>query len=439
MGSEKGLVLSAVFKHDWRTEHDIGRLKGVVPTGDLVPAVVLGGAENAISVARSLTRNGIEVFAVNYPYEAIRFSRCASYLHLKDGGSPKGWERFLVGAESDYLRGSVLLACSDEAISIIVRNYAVLSRKFLLEEGDPGMRRDLLDKFTTYQRAQEAGIPTVGYWCVRSSEELEKSMAELRFPLIMKPLYSPDADLLKSSDTPVAKAIFIRDHNVLTQRSATATRLGVGIVLMEYIPGGDDRLCSYYTYLNEDNNPLVHLTKRVKRRFPLESGGGTYHVTAWVPEAAELGLRFFRHLNFRGLGTIEFKWDERDGRLKVIEANARFTASDCLITRSGVNLATVAYNRITGRPQPPVLSYRESLVLCRPISDSIAAWQLRRSGQLRLSEWFAQLRRIDQFPFFEWRDPMPAFFVLCRRARQVAQLLLRLAAARARRRLGVEI
>ncbi len=378
-------------------------------TQALVPAIVLGGAQNALSVARNLARHGIQVFALNYPHEAVRFSRYARYMHLDGDGSPNAWERFLLGHESDHLCGSVLMACSDEAISIIIKNFEQLSRKFLLEETDVALRRDLLDKFTIYQRAQEAGIPTVGYWVPRSSEELDRSMPELRFPLVMKPLYSPQARILKS------KAMLIPDRTALTERFSASTRLGVSVVLMEYIPGGDDRLCSYYTYLDEHGNPLVHFTKRTPRRFPLQSGDGTYHIIEWVPEAAELGLHFFRHLKYRGLGNIEFKWDERDGGLKIIEVNARFTASDPLITRSGVNLGLIAYNRITGRPQPPVLDYEQSLVMCRPIEDALAAWELRKRGEMRFSEWINEIRRTNQLPFFEWLDPMPAIAVLGRR------------------------
>jgi predicted ATP-grasp superfamily ATP-dependent carboligase len=299
-----------------------------------------------------------------------------------------------------------------------VNNHEALSRKFLLEETDPETRRDLLDKFVTYQHAQNAGIPTVGYSLVRTRDQLDKAASELRFPLIMKPLYSPDRLLLKF------KTALIANSDELIRRFSAAAEVGVGVVLMEYIPGGDDRLCSYYTYLDERGNPLVHFTKRVKRRYPLESGDGTYHVTDWIPEAADLGLRFFRHINFRGLGNIEFKWDERDQTLKVIEVNARFTASDCLLTKSGVNLALITYNRITRRPQPPVFGFRKSLVLCRPIEDALAAWSLRKAGRLRLSEWLAELRRVDLVPFFEWRDPMPALAVLSRRIWRLREELI---------------
>ena len=159
------------------------------------------------------------------------------------------------------------------------------------------MRCELLDKFAMYRKAQEAGIPTLGYRLLRSSDDLDRAVTELRFPLMMKPLYSPEGRRLKY------KAVLIDDRSALASNFKLANDLGVDVVVMEYVPGGDDRLCSYFTYLDDDGNPLVHLTKRVKRRYP-EHGDGTYHFTEWIPEAAALGLQFFRHLGVRGLSNI---------------------------------------------------------------------------------------------------------------------------------------
>lgn len=372
-------------------------------------------------MARNLTRHNISVVAVNYSTAPIRFSRCARYIHLEGAESPKTWERFLLGNESDYLRGAVILACGDEAISIIVDNYAALSRKFLLEEGDPSIRRDLIDKVRMYRRAQQAGIPTVGFWQPDSREELEDILPELRFPLVMKPVYSPQSRVLKS------KATRIANRRELICYWNQASRLQVKVVLMEYIPGGDERLCSYHAYIDQDGNPLVHLTKRQPRRYPPHSGCQTYSYITWVPEAAELGLKFLRHMGFVGLAHMEFKWDERDGMLKIIEVNPRFSGSDCLIAESGINLALISYNRITHRPQPPIAEYRDGLVLCRPIEDALTAWHLIKHGELRLRDWVSQLLRINKLPFFEWNDPLPAAFLLARRAWQATCALSRLA------------
>src|SRR5689334_1630961 len=101
------------------------------------PAIVIDGSQHALSVARTLLRHGITVYALTGYREGVRFSRGVRWLRMPDGGSPSSWERFLLGAESDGLAGSVLLACSDQAIRIAAQNAVALSRKFRLEEGDP--------------------------------------------------------------------------------------------------------------------------------------------------------------------------------------------------------------------------------------------------------------------------------------------------------------
>ena len=79
---------------------------------------------------------------------------------------------------------------------------------------------------------------------------------------------------------------------------------------------------------------------------------------------AELGLRFLRAARVRGIGNIEFKRDRSDGKLKLIECNLRFTMANELLRLAGIDLALFAYNRLLGRPTPPVDSYREDMRMC---------------------------------------------------------------------------
>ena len=119
--------------------------------------IVLGGDVNALSVARSLSRAGIEVYALNYSHRLLRYSRACRWIQLKaqDPG-PEDWEAFLSGRESDHLRGAVILACNDDAIEIIIRSGERLREKFILEEADTEVRRCLLDKLLTYRKARRA-------------------------------------------------------------------------------------------------------------------------------------------------------------------------------------------------------------------------------------------------------------------------------------------
>src|SRR5207245_547909 len=131
-----------------------------------------------------------------------------------------------------------------------------------------------------------------------------------------------------------------------------------------------------------EGQPLVHFTKRKLRQYPVTFGWGCFHETAWEPEAAELGLRFFQGIGLRGLGNVEFKRDVRDGRLKLIECNPRLTAANELVRLAGHDFARLAYERAAGRDGPTMGSFREGLYFWYPFMDTRACLSLRRQRKL---------------------------------------------------------
>jgi predicted ATP-grasp superfamily ATP-dependent carboligase len=183
---------------------------------------------------------------------------------------------------------------------------------------------------------------------------------------------------------------------------------GIGALITEIIPGDDSRFCSYYTYLDENGRPLLHFTKRKPRQYPIAFGIGTFHTTKWQPDVAELGLRFLQGVGLRGLGYVEFKLDERDGELKLIECNPRISMANAIAARAGIDLAQVAYNRLVGRDLPPVDTFRDDVCLWFVREDVRALRAYRAAGQLTVAEWLRTLAHVPHFPTFEWRDPMPA-------------------------------
>jgi D-aspartate ligase len=297
----------------------------------------------------------------------------------------------------------VLLAASDPALAILARHRAALERKFLLDESNPAAQLCMLDKLSTYQAAAAAGVPTPRFWVLNSPGELERLAPSLVFPLIVKP---------RLSHLFVArfgqKFFVARDRAELARALATAGEAGLGVLLVELIPGPDDRLCSYYTYLDAAGEPLFDFTKRVIRRHPPMMGGACYHVTDYIPELKEPSLKLFRQVGLRGLANIEFKRDARDGRLKLIECNARFTAANCLVARAGFDLAGLVYNRAVGLPPPPLAAYRAGVRLWHPVEDLKSFILLSRRGELGLLAFARSLLYPQTLPLFEWGDPIPS-------------------------------
>ncbi len=382
----------------------------------LPPALVVGGAANALSVARSLGRMGVRVFALAAESKNVHRSRYVEWIRLGgEEGSAAAWERFLLGAESEFLRGAVLLLCCDEGLEIAGRHHARLAERFVLEEANPEARLCVLDKLSTYREAAAAGIPTPRFWELEDELDLEPIRGELVYPLLLKPRLSHQFERVFRR-----KYLRAESEGELRGQLHEVAAHGIPVVLLEFIPGPDDRLCSYYTYLDGTGEPLFHFTKRILRRYPPNMGGATYHITDWSPEVAELGLRLFRHVKLRGLANVEFKRDERDGRLKLIECNARFTAGNPLVAASGFDLGAFVYNRLTGRPQARLREYRRGLRLWSPYEDFLSCLELRARGELTLPAWLWSVLRPQTFPLFAWDDPLPALATAWARLREQA-------------------
>ncbi len=144
--------------------------------------------------------------------------------------------------------------------------------------------------------------------------------------------------------------------------------MGLDVFLVEFVPGPPDGTWTYYTYLDENGAPAYEFVKRVLRRFPADTGIGCFEISERCPELRELSLKLLRHVGLRGLAAVEFKRDERDQQLKLIECNARLSGATCL------------------------LAFR----------------QMRRAGLISSRTWLRSLLCRKILPIFRWSDPLPS-------------------------------
>jgi D-aspartate ligase len=206
---------------------------------------------------------------------------------------------------------------------------------------------------------------------------------------------------------PGVKALIVADEPELRRHLGVAASLRVDVMLTEIIPGPESAFCSYYSYIDEHGEPLFHYTRRKLRQHPLPFGVATYATNDAQPDAQRMGLRFLQGVGLRGLGNVEFKRDARDGRLKLIECNSRFTAADRHLSLCGLDLPLFVYNRLVGEPLPPMETRRFGVRLWHPIQDTHTLVIARRAGALSVRTWLRSLAHRQHFPVADLRDPMP--------------------------------
>lgn len=367
----------------------------------LPPAIVLGGSYNAVSVARSLSRLGVEVSAIGNGTSSIRYSRhCASFEDLGTGsGVQERWMEWLTRTRS----GAVLLPCDDDALELIARNRSrLLALGYRPFEADDEVLLAMLDKDETYRLARRIGVASPLTAAVRTETDLQ-DLQDLRFPCALKPIHS---HVFAHKFGRSLKAFTVNSRGELDALLAELLELGIEMLVTEIVPGAEDQFGGYYAYM-EDGEPLFELTKRKLRQYPPVFGMGCYHVTTHDAEVAEVGLRFLRGVGARGLANVEVKRDERDGELKLIECNHRFTAINELLRLAGVDVAAYTYSRLAGVPVDPPGEYRDGVRLWYPFQDSRAALAMMRSGTLSLGQWMRSIGHRQHMPLFEISDPLP--------------------------------
>jgi D-aspartate ligase len=376
------------------------------------PAVILGGTVTALSVARSLTDAGVVVYVLDASDSPVRVSRLRKAF--VDMGSDEMQPRML-----DWLRsgphGAVVLACSDEGLELIARHRAELVELgYRPMEADDEVLLAMLDKERTEALAREHGIPVPSALPLRDQTDVDAVSGELSYPCVLKPVHS---HVFARHTKSGAKVLAAHSPTELQAAFEQMSAIGVAMLVIEVVTGPDDEYVSYFSYLDEHGEPLLHFTKRKIRQYPNRFGVGTYHATTHDPEVADVGLRFLQAAGLRGLGNVEFKRDGRDGQLKLIECNARFTMSNEIIRIAGIDLALLSYNRLLGRPTPPVGSYQDDIRLWDPVNDIRAFLEYRRAGELSLGRWIGSLLHRQHFPRARVDDPLPAIFRVLRKIR----------------------
>lgn len=389
------------------------------------PVVLLGGRENAVSAARSAGRRGlaVQVLADTPGRPLAAGSRWASGWSAPAPREPvlDAWTAAL-----ERLPPSVVVPCSDNGVELLAtRRQAVAARGHLPAEGDDAFLLAVLDKQRTYRLADAAGVPRPATREVDQLDGARAAAAELGYPCGVKPRVSHEFARLGTG----LKGAVLRDDRHLVATLTPLLDAGARLILTEVVPGPDDAFCSYYGYVDAEGRELLHYTKRKLRQYPVRFGTGTYHVSEQVDDAAELGRRFFATGGLRGLGNVEFKRDARDGRLRLIECNARLTAAADLVRRSGVDLFDLVYDGALGRARPAPAP-RHGLHQWLPLADVRAARDYLRAGDLTTAAWLRSLAGRQSLPVFSWSDPGPSLVAASELGRRASRRALRPAKAR---------
>jgi predicted ATP-grasp superfamily ATP-dependent carboligase len=369
-------------------------------------ALVVGGAHVSIAVARSLGRRGIPVWLLaSHPLP--RLSRYVRRSFSWPGAEhPDGVSSIVDVAARHGLKGWVLFATGDEDMRLIAQNHALLASHFRVATANWDTIRWVYDKRLTYRRAAALGIDCPRGFQPRDLETVRQS--DVQFPVVLKPACRDGINELTK-----AKAWKADDRDALLALYRRATSL-VGndaVIVQEWIPGNGDTQFSY-AGLWDRGKPVASLVARRARQYPVDFGRSSTFVETVEQEQVEtLACRFLESLSYSGVVEIEFKYDRRDRRYKLLDVNGRFWTWTGLGQLADVDFPYLAWRQALGQdaPRAPAkTSVKTGVAWMHASRDILAAVAEISRGVLTVSDYLAGLRKEFVFASFAVDDPLPA-------------------------------
>jgi predicted ATP-grasp superfamily ATP-dependent carboligase len=390
-------------------------MKGTTQT----PVVLLGGMENSLSVGRSLGARGIPVHFIGDRSAGLRFSRYCDTFTVADPGDST---RYLAPLQQHGPGTGVIIPCGDDGLEFVAQNRQVLADMgYTPIEANDAALLAMLDKEHAYAIARANDVRSPRTVPIGDLAELSLAAEVIGFPAAIKPRVSHTF-----ARHFAGKAVVVED---LAGAEAVYTRLKerhIDVVLTEIIPGPEGSFWGYYTYVDQAGNLLFEFTKRKLRQYPLGFGLGTLHRMETNEAVFEIGRRFVKGADLRGLVNVEFKRDERNGECVFIECNHRITAANELMVAAGIDLGSFVYDRLTGTEPEPVVIRRDDLALWWPVRDMSAAISMLLARKLTLRDWWSGLRGRVMTPVFRLSDPLPSAAGFIRSVVRLPKRLIRL-------------
>jgi D-aspartate ligase len=371
-------------------------------------ALVIGGNLNGLSIARSLGRHDVPVWVTTPPN--IRLASCSRYtqrtLPWPNGDSETQVAYLLDLAERHKLDQWVLFPTSDESAALLSKFHAALSRRFRVSTPTWDVLRWAYDKRLTYRLAAQEQVDYPSTFCPAIEADLET--ATCAFPAVLKPAVHASINRFTADK---AWPVTNRQELLARYREARGLIPPDLILVQQLIPGGGESQFSYAA-LCCNGQPIASLTARRTRQYPIDFGYSSSFVeTLDVPEIVAPSRRLLAAIQYTGIVEVEYKFDARDGRYKLLDINPRLWTWSPLGGRAGVDFPYLLWQMMVGRP---VLEQtgRTGVHWVRMSTDLPAAIHAMLRGRLSLGAYLRILRGPLEFALIASDDPLPGLLDL---------------------------
>lgn len=419
---------------------------------DIPPVFVEGLDVSAYGITRSVGRHGVPVYALNdHLRDPLRHSRyCRGcFIFADDPTQPRAYAGDSVANEDVLCRQMlewgtrfpqkpVLFATSDWFARFLSHRQQELAQKFLFHWVAPELFSTIVDKGSMARFCERAGVKVPRTHITRPEDDMAQVARDFVYPCLVKPIHRYTVGFPVES----AKVLIAQTPAEAQAFFARYPQMKGAVLMQELIEGGDDQVFQYTALVNTHGQIAAQATVRKLHQYPPGYGSMCYGQTEANHALLAEGRKLILALGYRGLGSLEFKYRQKDGGYYFIEMNTRLPWYNGIFADAGVNLAHLAYLDLTGG-----LPGQSATALALPRQRDLTTWvgyhnyaswlretrfhearfhEAKSRQPISRGKFFASVMRAKSYAWWNWADPKPFLASGVLAARRVAGRALRL-------------
>jgi len=366
--------------------------------------IVVGLRINGIGVVRALAREGIEVLAIDDNFDtafgATKYAKKIKCPNVND----ESLIDTLCNIGKEFSEKNVLILTLDKSVELVSEYREGLEKYYIFNLPDKDIIKKLTTKSTLYDYVSQLGLNVPKTYYINDVSLLNNYLNEITYPCIFKPNTKnpefagrfPKAFLIKD------KQELISIYEKIPYNEA---------IIQEWIPGPDTNLIFCLYYFNANSEPLVWFTGRKIRQYIPYCGTGCYVEPYKDEYVKDMGIEFFKTINYKGFAAIEFKIDARDGSYKLMEPTVGRTEHlFALAVANGVNIPYIGYCDMAGIKLPKYNPNSKNIKFIYWSRDFKAAKYYIKQNELTIFQWLKSLRGKKAYALFAWDDLGPVTY-----------------------------
>ena len=378
------------------------------------PAVVVGGGLTALGTMRALGRRGIDVYLILDGSGTAHYSkyckRSLSAIGMKyDRGILKS---VLKELGRSFSRRVVVYPTSDVDTINLAELKDELPDDYCFVVGDKEPVKMLVNKRDFYEALARQGVDHPKTYFPETIMDAQLIAQEVEYPVFVRPAIS---QLFSQAFPAAGKGFIAYSPRDLVAFYELSEKHGIEVMFQEIITGPPTNSYQLEGYYGIDHLPRVLFARQRLRIWPPGFGNTTLCVSIpmrVLDNEKRTINQFIKNISYNGLASAEFKKDDRDGSLKLLEINARPWWHIWLSGACGADILFLSYLDATGEKTEYTEKYEEGVKSTYFTNDLMAAGKMFLNGNLSLREWASSLVGTRKSAFLSKTDPTPFFMQL---------------------------